>query len=330
VCGDVVTRIVALLLAGGRGRRLYPASRPDRPKQFLAPADGPSLLRRTADRTAFADEVYAVTVPEYAEAVGEEVPEAEVIIEPAARDTGPAMVYAAERIRDDIGDCVLVCLPTDHHIGGDPGPTLERAARAAAETDSIVTVGVKPERPETGYGYIEPGKRRPRGVGMRVRSFREKPDVETAERFVEAGHLWNAGIFAWTPETILGAARDSQLSGFVAGLTTGEAETAYERVPAVSIDEAVLEGADDVLVIPADFAWDDVGSWDALARVYGTDLAASSTRIDSPGTVVASDGPHISVIGAEDMVVAAYDGHILVVPRAAAQRVRELTDRIDP
>lgn len=316
-------------MAGGRGRRLYPASRWSRPKQFLAPGEGPSLLRRTADRARFADDVYAITPPEYADDVADEVPEAGLLVEPAARDTGPALVYAATRIRDQVGDAAIVCLPTDHHVAGDSTASYTRAADVAAERDAIVTIGIEPDRPETGYGYIDPGTEILDGTARVVDTFTEKPDGETARRFIASDHLWNSGVFAWTPRTLLSAASDSPLREFLEYLQAGDIEHAYASVESVSVDQAIVERTDDVVVVDADFEWDDVGSWDALGRVFGTDLATSSSRIDSEGTIVASDGPHISVVNVEDMVVAAYDDHVLVVPRDAAQRVREVAERVE-
>jgi mannose-1-phosphate guanylyltransferase len=316
-------------MAGGRGRRLYPASRWSRPKQFLAPAGGPSLLRRTADRARFADEVYAITPPEYAEDVAEEVPEAGLLVEPAARNTGPALVYAAARIQEQVGEAALVCLPTDHHVAGDAESTYKRAAFVATERNAIVTIGIEPDRPETGYGYIEPGTEILDGAARLVDTFTEKPDAETAQRFTASDHLWNSGVFAWTPQTLLSAAADSPLQEFVKQLQTGDIEHAYTSVESVSVDRAIVERTEDVVVVDADFEWDDVGSWDALGRVFGTDLAPASCRIDSEGTIVASDGAHISVVDVENMVVAAYDDHVLVVPRDASQRVREVAERVE-
>ncbi|MFB6104642.1 MAG: mannose-1-phosphate guanylyltransferase [Halobacteriaceae archaeon] len=316
---------VAVLLAGGGGTRLYPASRPDRPKQFLAFGDGPSLVERTADRTGFADRTYVVTTERYADQVRETVPEAAILVEPQARDTGPALVYAAHRIREAVGDCVLACLPTDHYVEGAVTETLSAATRVAAESDALVTIGVDPDRPATGYGYIEPGPSIADGAARRVVAFHEKPGADTASTYVDDGWLWNAGMFAWTPSALLAAARDSPLSGLVDALAADHPIAGFEAAPAMSIDHAVLESAEDVAVVPAGFAWDDVGSWDAVARVFGTELAPHSTRIDSPDTVTAADDDHhIAVLGVEDLVVAAYDGRVLVCPREDAERVKEL------
>jgi len=332
-----VTRTVAVLLAGGTGTRLYPASRSHRPKQFLALGgdDDRSLLRRTADRAGFADALVAVTRGEYADRVREVVPEATVLVEPSGRDTGPALAYAASELRARFGggdeDAVLLCLPSDHVVGDGFRETAETAVDVATRTGALVTLGVEPDRPATGYGYIEPG--RDRGGHSEVAVFREKPDAETARRLVDRGCLWNAGMFAWTPTAFLDAAAEGPLGPLVDALDAGEDPTAaFERVDPVSVDYAVLERAEDVRVVPAGFDWDDVGAWDALGRLLDGENAVlgDATTIDATGNVVASDGDkHVSVVGADDLVVAAYDDRVLVVPEADAQRVREVVAELE-
>jgi len=318
--------LVALVMAGGTGTRLYPASRSDRPKQFLPLGDGEdSLLAETVSRAGFADEVFVVTGPEHADRVREHVPEAGVLVEPDPKDTGPALVYAAHRVREQVGDCALLCLPSDHHVAGDFAATARRAAAVAVETGGLVTVGVEPTRPATGYGYVEPGT--DHGDHFDVAQFREKPDRETAERFVRDGFYWNAGLFAWTPSALLREARDSPLAPLVDALDDGDPERGFDAVDAVSIDYAVLERTDDAVVVPATFEWDDLGAWDALERVADDESAntvlGDALTIDAAGNVVATDG-HVSLVGVDDLVVAAYDDRVLVVPKAEAQRVREV------
>jgi len=318
--------VVAAVLAGGTGTRLYPATRSDRPKQFLSLAGDRSLLERTVDRTTFADETYVLTGAEYAEAVRERVPEAGVLVEPDAKDTGPALVYAAHRIREQVGPCTLVCLPSDHVVEGDFAGTCERAAAVAADTGLLVTIGVEPTRPATGYGYVERGEER-EGYWT-VAQFHEKPDAETAREYVERGHYWNAGIFAWDAGAFLDAARETPLGPLVAALDRGEPEAGFAALDPVSVDYAVLERASDVAVVPADFAWNDLGTWDALADHLPQDEAGNAIdgdalAIDAGENVIATDG-HVSLVGVDGLVVASYGDRTLVCPIEDSERVREV------
>jgi len=323
--------IVAVVLAGGTGTRLYPASRSDRPKQFLAFGDGQSLLAETVDRAGFADEVYVLTRPALAEGVREHAPNAAVLTEPEPKDTGPALVYAAHRVREQVGDCTLVCLPSDHHVQGDFAETMTDAAAVAAETDSLVTVGVEPTRPETGYGYIKPGDGVETGAGRTyypVERFTEKPDQGAAMRYRHHGYYWNAGMFAWTPDAFLREAADTELGPLVDALADGDPERGFAAVDSVSVDYAVMEATDDAALVPATFEWDDLGAWDAVSRVADEDddgnaVLGDALTVDAEDTVVATDG-HVSVVGVSDLVVASYGDRTLVVPKDQAQRVREV------
>jgi len=333
---------VACVLAGGTGTRLYPASRSDRPKQFLAPDGEGSLLARTVDRVDFADETVVLTGDAHADAVGEHAPDADVFIEPAAKDTGPALAYAARRVHEEYGDCVTLCVPADHHVDGDFDRVARTAAAVAFDTDGLVTMGVEPTRPATGYGYVEPGEYRSFALGRDagageyapVAAFREKPDRDTAARLRELGCLWNAGVFAWTPDAFLRECEDTPLSPLV----DGDLAAGFSAAPSVSVDYAVLERTDDAYVVPADFEWDDLGSWDAIGRVLETDGdgnavlstdpdaagAGDATLLDTDDSVVASDDKHVAVVEGDGLVVAAFDDRVLVAPRDASQRVREV------
>jgi mannose-1-phosphate guanylyltransferase len=324
--------IVAVVMAGGTGTRLYPASRADRPKQFLSFGDDRSLLARTVDRCSFADEVVVLTGERYAEAVHDHAPDATVLVEPAPKDTGPALVYAAHEFRDLLGECVLLNLPSDHVVGDGFEPVARRAAEVAVETGGLVTLGIEPDRPATGYGYVVPGA--DRRDHSEVARFREKPDAETATDLLDRGCYWNAGMFAWTPDALLAAARDSPLSDLVDALDEDRPGPGFDAVEPVSIDYAVMEGATDAYVVPADVAWDDLGAWDALARLLAADgdgnvALGEALTVDAAGTVVASDDKHVSVVGVDDLVVAAFDDRVLVVPKAEAQRVREVVVKLE-
>ena len=346
--------VVAVVLAGGTGSRLYPASRSDRPKQFLSLLGEESFLERTVARArAVADAVIVLTRESYAAGVAERVPDAEVLVEPAGRDTGPALLYATHQVAERYDDAVALVLPSDHLIGGGGGdegfaPAIGRGVAVAAATDRLVTFGVEPTRPETGYGYIEAAET---GGGdgdateamtdtewYPVASFHEKPDTETATSYVEAGHYWNAGLFAWRPEAFLAAADTPPLAPLLDALRTGDdadVQAAFESVDPVSVDYAVLESADDVAVVPASFPWDDIGSWDALDRVLDTDADGNAVTeggtlraLDAADNVVAAD-THVSLVGVDGLAVVAWDDRVLVVPKERAQDVKRLVRRLE-
>ncbi|MBB6647166.1 mannose-1-phosphate guanylyltransferase [Halobellus ruber] len=348
--------VVAVVLAGGTGSRLYPASRSDRPKQFLSLLRSASLLERTVDRArTVADSVVVLTRESYAAGVAERVPDAEVLVEPAGRDTGPALLYATHWIGERYDDAVALVLPSDHLIGESNGetagfaPAVRRGVAVAAETDRLVTFGVEPTRPETGYGYIEAGEAPgtvedgvPPATDAEwypVASFHEKPDAETAESYVAAGHYWNAGLFAWRPEVFLAAADAPPLSPLVDALRSGddaEVAAAFESVDPVSVDYAVLESAADVAVVPAAFPWDDVGAWDALDRVLDADADGNAATegvtlraLEAADNVVAADDAHVSVVGVSGLAVVAWDDRVLVVPKERAQDVKRLVRRLE-
>ena len=375
--------LVACVLAGGTGTRLYPASTGRVPKQFRSFSGEKSLLARTIDRVAFADRIYVLTRAAFTEQVGGILADADVgreavtvLAEPDAKDTGPALVYAAHRIGQEIGDCVLLSVPSDHHVADrdddtdlrddgdrndDPDTeggfeaTMREAARVAVDTEGLVTIGVEPTRAATGYGYLKPtdeddadevngekGDAEGTGDGKspthtRVETFREKPDPGAAARYVHHGYLWNAGIFAWTPAALLDAARGTDLGPLVASLDASEPEHGFASIDPVSVDHAVLEPAaadGAVYVVRASFEWDDLGAWDAFERVHGSDengntVLGEALLANTSGTIVASDADtHVSVLGVSDLVVAAYDDRVLVVPKDDAQRVREVVTEL--
>lgn len=346
--------LVAVVLAGGVGSRLYPASRRHRPKQFLALDGAQSLLTNTVERAGFADRILVVTREEYlaqarehakqaqntpnhgrdhADSAGgrADPPPVEVVAEPAGRDTGPALLYGTHVARKREEQPVVLALPSDHHIEDDLEAVGRRAARTAVEAGALVAVGVTPTRPETGYGYIEPGPEHDRY--QEAAAFHEKPDADTAATYVEAGHLWNAGIFSWLPETLFREARESPLSPLVTALAAGDPAGGFQQIDPVSIDYAIMERAETVAVVPADLSWDDLGAWDALARVHDTDADGNVTlgeslTVDAADNVVVGEDAHVSLVGVDGLTVVAWDDRVLVVPTDQAQRVRDLVDQL--
>jgi mannose-1-phosphate guanylyltransferase len=323
---------VAVVLAGGRGTRLYPASSPDTPKQFCAIAGERSLLERTVARAErFADEVVVITKPADADTMRGLI-DCEVLVEPEPKGTGPALVYAAHRLRTRAQ--TLVCLPSDHYVGDDDAfaQAASRAAATARETDGLVTLGVTPTRPATGYGYLKPGKQLQEHVS-RVDRFVEKPDSDAAARYIDRGYYWNAGIFAWRPEVLLDICRETRLEPLVRALEANDPEPFAGCAP-VSIDYGVMEDAAPVYLISVSFEWDDLGTWDALARVLDSDMAGTvidgnGLCFDTEASIIATDDSmHVATVGVSDLVIAAHGSRVLVLPTGETQRVREVWDAV--
>lgn len=343
----------AVIMAGGSGTRFWPLSRAARPKQLLAlgPSDR-SLLGATVDRLAPIipqDRVVVVTNARIAEAVAADlpgVPRTNVLAEPEGRNTAPCIGWAAVRALHADPDATLVVLPSDHHIEDEPRflAVLERAI-AAASDGALVTCGIEPTRPETGYGYLEVGEPLAHGARRCVR-FVEKPDRARAEEFLASGrYLWNSGLFVFRARAILDAIRTclpelgDQLDQLAGALRDGrEADCIaelYPRMPSISIDHGVMERAADVAVVPGSFGWSDLGSYETAWELSPKDADGNSVRDDS-GILVdarrnfvrAPEGKLVALIGVEDLVVVDTGDALLVMPRDRSQDVRKVVDAL--
>ena len=322
-------RVVPVILSGGAGTRLWPLSRRARPKQMLDLTGGGSMLALTVARVAD-PALYApptvVAGEDQADAIAREVPGARLILEPCARNTAPAIALAAHAAA---ADDLLLVLPSDHLVRDVAGfaEAVRRAARFARD-GWIVTFGMKAERAETGYGYIERGAALADGVFAAVR-FVEKPDAATAQAFVAGGrHDWNAGIFLMRAGTYL-EALEAHAPRIFEAVTKG----AFTDSPAQSIDYAVMEKAERVAVVPAAIGWSDIGSFEALHLVSEKDgdgnvVAGPGLAIGAHGCLIRSDGPMVAAIGVEDLVIVATKDAVLVVPRAESQRVKEAVEAL--
>ncbi|MFZ5482172.1 MAG: mannose-1-phosphate guanylyltransferase [Myxococcota bacterium] len=319
----------AVVLAGGRGTRLWPLSRRARPKQCVSIDGGPTLLQRAIARTGLLPErVIVVTGPDMEALVRAQAPGCPVLVEPSARNTAPAVALAALEVRRRGGD-VFAVLPSDHAVRDEVAFRATLAvASEAARRGGLVTVGIRPTRPETGFGWIEPGEGE--GPDLPVRRFVEKPPRAVAEGLLAGGrHLWNAGMFVWRAEVLLDAVR-AHLPATHAALAAG----AWERTDATSIDYGVMERAANVRVVPADFGWSDVGSWDALAEVLpggegGAVVADVAVAEDAHRNVVHAPGRLVALSGVEDLLVVDTGDVLLVARRGDAQAVRALLEEVE-
>jgi mannose-1-phosphate guanylyltransferase/mannose-1-phosphate guanylyltransferase/mannose-6-phosphate isomerase len=338
--------ITPVILSGGSGTRLWPLSRPERPKQLQALTAEATMLQmtlaRTADRTRFAapivigSELHADEIERQA---GGRI--GKLILEPCPRSTAPAIALAALLAAPD---ALLLVTPSDHLIR-DQQAFLDAVERGLqlAEQGWLVTFGILPLRPETGYGYIRQGAAVAPGV-HRVERFLEKPDSATAEILLASGdHFWNGGIFLFRADAYLAAleahapaileAARGAMPGQREGLRVHPDPDAFAAAPSISIDYAVMEKAEDVAVVPVEMGWSDIGSWDALYEVGPLDSDGNLLRGDvvaaeSRACLIQSDGPTIVTVGVEDLIIVASGDSILILPRGQSQRVKEALDAL--
>lgn len=338
-------------MAGGRGTRFWPASRQQRPKQLLTLFGQRSLLQRTVDRMAPLtppEQVVVVTAADHAEALARQipqVPQANILVEPQGRNTAAAAGLAAAWVAQRDPSAVCLVLPADHLIDDDELflSTFERAAEAAREEDALLTMGLKPTFPATGYGYIELGPMLQPGPPAlhQVAAFHEKPERDKAEEYLAGGrHLWNSGMFAWRAEVLL-AEIDKHLPSLAEGLaalapdlgTERQDRTLarlYPRLPAISVDYGILEKAGNIRVVAADFGWSDVGSWEAMAELWECDAEGNAcqegqlVKRDAQGNLVSAGGRLAVLVGVENQVVVVTDDVVLVMDRSRGQDLGEI------
>ncbi len=346
----------AVILAGGAGTRFWPASRRRKPKQLLplaGRADEPLITAtvRRLEPIVSAEHVWVATGSSLVDATAAALPQiarSRLLAEPVARNTAPCIGWASATIARGDPDAIIAVLPADHYIGDEPA--FHRAiarAFAAAQEGWIATIGILPTRPETGYGYIEIGEALGDGVSA-ARRFVEKPDIARAEEFVASGqYLWNAGMFFFRARVMADAiakhlpALASGLDRIDAAAARGEEEQALAQVfptlPSISIDHGVMEKAARVAVVPGDFGWNDVGSWQitwemAQRDAYDNALPDGSVAIDARGNLVKdmSTGPRKrwALVGVQDLVIVETDDAMLVIPRSRVQEVRSIVETL--
>ena len=351
-----------IILAGGSGTRFWPRSRRWRAKQLLVLDGARTMIQSTVDRLgtlATAKELWVITNDLLSQAVSEQLQSLlgeQMVCEPAARNTAPAAGLAAFLIERTSPGAVLGIFPSDHVITDEKKylATIEQGIALAAEGENIVVLGVKPIRPETGYGYIETGDKLAHGV-MRVRRFTEKPNRERAEEFMLAGtYYWNSGIFLWTARTLANAIREhlSETAPFLQQIADAYGTPRFEEVfrelyPScenISIDYAVLEPRStkgehhsNIYCLPTDFGWNDLGSWAALyehplaqgnAKDGNVTEAKGSLALDPRNNYVYSPEKFVALVGVDDLVVVETEDAILITTRERSQDVRRVVSEL--
>lgn len=343
-----------IIMAGGKGERFWPLSTRLVPKPFVRLVGDKSMIQMTVDRALRlvpADHIFVVLGEEHAAVAREQLPGLkadQIIVEPAGRDTAPCIGFAAVQLRLRDPDAVMVVLPADHYVpdAGSFADTITLAVRCARKGDHLVTTGIQPTRPETGYGYIHTaGKASDIDESCyRISGFVEKPDEAKASRYLsEGGYYWNSGIFVWKAETVLqGMERHmpvlrTGLGRMEEALRTGdekEVAALFKGFERISIDYGLMEKADNVLMVKATFVWDDVGTWSSLRRTMTLDgsgnyISGRPVCIDVRDSVIYADGVNLGLIGVSNLVVVASKEGILVCDQRRDQETRQIARMIE-
>jgi mannose-1-phosphate guanylyltransferase len=340
--------VYVTVLAGGIGSRFWPASTPGRPKQLLPLASDEPLVVDTVNRALglvpkeririLASDRLKEPILEVLPNLGREV----FMVEPQARGTGPVLAWAAWEIAKIDPDAVIVSLHADHIIEPQAAflQLLLDASDLAQDTGRLFTVSVPPSRPETGYGYIEPGEPIVAPAGVRafaVGAFHEKPGVETARRYIDEGHFWNSGIFVWTASAFLSEVRTvaPEIGDLLPLIDDESPEVFFAKVPNLTVDVAVLERSARVASVAATFDWDDVGSWEGLTRSREADpngnvVVGSGHIVDGKRNVVYAEGGTVATFGVDDLVVVHCGEITLVTTTELARDLKRLLAQLPP
>lgn len=341
-----MSSIHLVVMAGGSGTRFWPKSTSKKPKQLLAfeGLSSRTLLQQTLDRFdgwVPAGNRWIVTTSVLADAVNAQAGGARVLSEPQGRNTAPCIYWAAREIQKADPDAVMLVMPSDHFMKDVPAfvATVRRAAAHAGSTGDLVTLGIAPSRPETGYGYLKVARSASSGTAVKLEAFVEKPDLERARRFVSEGnYLWNGGMFAWKAGSIL-AEFDRLMPEMSRAWDEagGDVLKAYPMMTATSIDFGVMEKARNVVTFPLDCGWDDLGSWtsvELLARAqgreadWGVGLEGEVTAIDSTGLVVDVPRRRVAALGVSDLIIVETEQVLLVARKDRAQDIKKIVDAV--
>lgn len=351
--GNGALKTTALIMAGGRGERFWPYSRLHRPKQFLCLMDNSkTMIQNTVERIrplVASEDIFVATNSAYFDMVRQQlpdIPEQNILLEPVGRDTAPCIGLGAVHIRKKYGDAVMMVLPSDHivHQAALFRDTLVRAASEAVQQDALVTLGIPPFSPNTAYGYLKYDVNSVRNGVYRVASFKEKPDLETAKRYLLNGnYLWNSGMFIWRVSEILKQMQEflpenyALLTEIEAAIGKPEQDkvllNSFTRMQTISVDFGIMERAKHVLVIPASFGWDDVGSWLALERVKAPDARGNVVRgdvicVNSTHNIISGSSKLIAMVGVDNMIVVDTDDALLLCDKDHTASIKQVLDTL--
>jgi mannose-1-phosphate guanylyltransferase len=344
-----------IIMAGGKGERFWPVSTDLVPKPFLHIIGKKSLIQLTVERAGRIiplDRIFVVLGKEHLNTAKEQLdmlPEENFIVEPAGRDTAPCIGYSALFLLNKDKDAVMIVLPADQYIPDVDGfaDVILEGVRCSSIGDYFVTIGIKPSRPETGYGYIHSYERFDiikDSTCYKVNRYVEKPDLKKAmEYLAEGNYYWNGGIFVWRAKAVMsGIERHMpdlysglmQIRDAYKGNQKEEADLIFKTLPRKSIDYGLMEKAENVLMIPSRFAWDDVGAWSSLTRVFEPDengnyMKGDVTQIDTKNCVIFSDDIKVGTIGLSNLIVVASEKGVLVCDINRAQEVREIVKQLN-
>jgi len=348
----------AVIMAGGKGARFWPRSREKKPKHLLDIISEKTIIQETVERIrplVTPENILVVTGRKHARTLMRQLPEIparNIIIEPQGKNTAACIGLAALHIRKMVPDDVMVVLPSDHAIADSQKylDLISAAIKVASRENGLVTIGIKPSSVQTGFGYIESkdlfGKINNEDV-FRVRSIREKPDFKKAQEFVQSGNFyWNSGMFIWKTSVILEEI-SRRLQSLHAGLmkidqALGSADEAatvarvYRQLDSISIDYGVMEKADNVFIIPGDFGWSDVGSWDAVQEISPQDdkgnVACRDSQAifeDSEGSLVYNPGRLTALVGVRDLLIVETKDALLICKRGRSQDVKKIVEKLE-
>ncbi len=346
-------KITALIMAGGKGERFWPRSRVNLPKQFLSLTDdGKTMIQLTVERISpivDLEDVYIATNKAYRELVKEQLPglpEENILCEPIGRNTAPCIGLGAVHAASKYDDAVMIVLPSDHLIKSNEVfiETFKEACEVAIKGENLVTVGITPNYPETGYGYIKYDAVSKDGSAYSVDKFVEKPDLDTAKEYLADGsYLWNSGMFTWKVSTILNCFKKympSTYDGLMkikSAIKTADEEKVLEaefpNLESQSVDYGIMEKAENIYILPGSFGWDDVGSWLAVGRIKKTDdnnnvVNGNVVAVNTKDCVIEGSGKLIATVGLRDMVVVDTDDAILISTKENAGEIKKVLAKL--